>query len=396
MLEIIYSAMIYFVVFSSSSCLFWVGQKLYAYGRRTYIQRKAVFLLAVLIPCLLAGFRANSVGIDVEVYIVPNMRTANSLWSRSFADCCTALNMAPEYLYMLLVYLCSRVTTDEGLLLFWIQFFTIAPIALAAIQMRKILSIPLVMATYLFFFYNNTLNMMRQSISCAFILLGAVYFLKKYRFDVKTVACFLSACLFHKSGIIGVIGACTLCYVPTLKLKRWVYAVIYGCIVLIPVIATPIFELLNSYGWLSERYVSYADIFLYRTGRQDWFFDSPFTPRFILTTLCLLARLIIPCLYLRHHRYADDLQITTVRSAAICGTLIYLIVQFAMRTIYGNRLSVFFDFFFILLVPYAAQTQGKRRGNRRFVLWAMIIVYWILWVLVLGWSGESHIYAFRF
>ena len=137
-----------------------------------------------------------------------------------------------------------------------------------------------------------------------------------------------------------------------------------------------------------------SNIFLYRTGRQDWFIESPFTIGFTATTLCLLARIAIPCLCLRHRKYFDDAEITSVQSAAICGTAIYLIVQYSMRTIYGNRLSAFFDLFLVLLVPYAV--QGTNKKMKKIILWMMIIVFWILWIMVLKWSGETSIYEFRF
>ena len=360
--------------------------------------RKIFLCVGILLPCLLAGLRANSVGIDVEVYIVPNMRAACSPHVHSFIDCFKALDMAPEYLYMLLVYFCSRFTADAGLLLFMIQFFTIVPLALAAWKLRDRISLPLAMGTYLFCFYNTTLNMMRQSVACAFILLGAVYCLENgVKLNKKSIICFVIACLFHKTGIIGVIGIYTICKISVARLKRWTYIVVYACIVLIPVVLTPIFEWMNNWGmwgWMRERMMSYADIFLYQTVGTDWIFESPFTLRFTLTTLCLLARIVIPCLCLRHCKYFNDATITSVCSTAICGTLIYLIVQYSIRTIYGNRISAFFDMFFVLLVPYAV--QGRNKKTKRMILWIMIIVFWILWVMVLKWSGESHVYKFRF
>lgn len=391
------SALIYLITFLSSTGLFWAGQRLYAYNRSGVgiILRKFIFFLAVLIPSLLAGFRANSVGIDIRAYIIPNMRTARSFQVRSLSDCFAALDMAPEYLYMFLVYICSRITADEGLLLFMVQFLTIAPIALAAIKLRRELSIPLTMATYLFCFYNNTLNMMRQSVTCAFILLGAVFLFKNdMKMNSKTVTCFVIAVLFHKSALMGIIPIYVLCKVSTLRLKRWAYIMIYGACILVPVISTPVFELLDSWGWVSENIASYADIFLYRTGRQDWFVENVFSIGFIGMTLCLLGRIAVPCFYLRHCGYFDDAGITTVRSAALCGTMINLIVFYSMQTIYGNRLSVFFDLFLVLLVPFAA--RGKRKKEKRVVLWTMVITFWILYVIVLKWSGESDIYRFRF
>ena len=112
------SIMIYLSTFSISILLFWIGQNLYGYELKVIILRKIIFFLAVLIPSILAGVRANSVGIDVKVYIVSDMRMACSVSTHSFVDCCVALDRAPEYLYLFLVYVSSLFTTDEGFLLF--------------------------------------------------------------------------------------------------------------------------------------------------------------------------------------------------------------------------------------------------------------------------------------
>lgn len=395
--EIIGSAFIYLCAFSCSIGLAWIGQRMYAYGKRWAIFRKAVIFSAVLVPSLLAGFRANSVGYDVSGYIIHNMRTAATSSIHSFADCCKALDMAPEYLYMFLVYICSRFTSDEGLLLFFIQLFTIGPTALAAIQLRKEISIPLAMATYLFCFYNNTLNMMRQSVACAFILLGISYmFNNNMKFNAKAVVSFVVACLFHKSAIWGLLCILVLCKVSTMKLKRRAYFAIYALIILVPILATPAFELLNSMGLMSERFISYADIFLYKTGRQDWFIESSFSIGYIAMQLCWIGKIAVPCYYLRHYKYFDDPKITSIRSAAICGTLIYLIILNTMNTIYGNRLSAFFDFFLVLLIPYAVQGKGKNKKIKTVMLYLTVIVFWILCTMMLEWSGGTHIYKFRF
>ena len=125
MIELLSSALIYIFTFSASLAIFWIGQKTCSNNKRVNILSKIILFIAVLLPSLLAGMRDNSVGIDVEVYIVRDMKTACSLQVQSLTDCFAALDRAPEYLYMLLVYICSRITADEGLLLFFIQFFTI-------------------------------------------------------------------------------------------------------------------------------------------------------------------------------------------------------------------------------------------------------------------------------
>ena len=55
------SIIIYMLMFLTSIALFWIGQKLYDYGSRIAILGKIILFLAVLVPSILAGVRANSV-----------------------------------------------------------------------------------------------------------------------------------------------------------------------------------------------------------------------------------------------------------------------------------------------------------------------------------------------
>ncbi len=389
------SIMIYLSTFSMSILLFWIGQKLYDYGPKTVILRKIIFFLAALVPSILAGIRANSVGIDVKGYIVPDMRMACSMSIHSFSDCCHVLDRAPEYLYMFLVYVSSLFTADEGLLLFLIQFFTIAPIALAVINLREEISVPLAMGTYLFCFYNNTLNMMRQSIAIAFILLGAVYIFKNdMRLNAKAIVCMIVACLFHKSGIIGVLAVYTICKIETVKLRKWVYRIICVCLILIPVIITPFFEFLESRNLVNDVYSYYANIFLYKSIKRDWFLESPFTLGVTAMVLCWIARVAVPCFLLWRNKFENNIKERIICYMAVGGTAIYLIVLYTMSTIYGSRVSAFFDIFIVLLVPFAVHKPNKRM--KRLILWLMIFGFWLIYVILLRWSGESDIYEFRF
>ena len=55
--------MIYLVMFSTSSFLFWIAEH-----TRKKIKRKWLVILAVLLPAILAGCRADNIGTDVLVY----------------------------------------------------------------------------------------------------------------------------------------------------------------------------------------------------------------------------------------------------------------------------------------------------------------------------------------
>jgi hypothetical protein len=353
--------------------------------------RNIIFILAILIPCLIAGFRANQVGVDVEVYIVPSVEKA--FYCNSFFDVCSVLNMGNEYFYMFLVYICTRFSSDCGLLLFMIQFFTIVPIALAVMELRKEISISIAMCVYFFYFYNNSLNMMRQSVCAAFILLGSVYLIKKEaKINLKTLICFLLAFLFHNSAIIGIICVWILIKITYSNKSVYYKYVIFTMIVAIPTILPILVEKLNSWGFLSEKYLIYANIFLYHTVDKNYFVN-PFSLRILVD---VFARIIIVffSLYFYNEKNAKklDLKYTSLKTLTINGLLIYLVILFTMKTVYGMRISFFMDLFSILLLAYSV--NGKNNVLKKIVIILFMFIYWYLWVMIGGWSG-SNMYEFR-
>ena len=70
--------MIYILCFVASTFLFYISKSQY---KRT---RLCIDCIAILIPCVLAALRANTVGTDVGVYLEPMFRVANN--STSFRD----------------------------------------------------------------------------------------------------------------------------------------------------------------------------------------------------------------------------------------------------------------------------------------------------------------------
>ncbi len=391
--ERIYSIVLYIVVFFCTIGCFWLGEQLGPRGEKGAFCRKALFLLGILLPCLLAGLRADSVGRDVSVYIVPNIKAARAAHG-GFPGVCKALDMAPEYLYMVLVYLTTRITDDAGLLLFLIQLLTFLPIVISAIRLKKEVSIPLAVAAYLFCFYHQTLNIMRQSMACSFILLGTAYlFCNDMKLNFKTILAYLCAAFLHKTGIFGVVTVYALCRLSTAKTRRKLYYLIYAAIILVPVILPLLFTYLSSLGLLSQHYLWYGDVFLYRRGvPAQWLMKSPFSPWATAIVLLLIWRTGIPCFY-TYINGIHNPRIASVRSISICGLLMYVVIHYAYSTIYGERLALPYAFFVILLVPYAA--QGKLRMQKKTVLLLAMFVFWFCYTFILGLDGRAGVYEFR-
>ena len=58
--------MIYIIIFAVSSLFLWLSEK-----SKSRYTRKIFAFIAILLPCILAGMRADTIGTDVKVYVEP-------------------------------------------------------------------------------------------------------------------------------------------------------------------------------------------------------------------------------------------------------------------------------------------------------------------------------------
>ena len=150
--------MIYVICFAISLSLFFFSR-----NQNKQI-RTIIDVIALFIPCLIAGIRANTVGTDVSVYLEPmiaNARNAQnfseyflSSWKqgwviRGVSDI--------EIGFSVLVYLIIKLFNSRYVLQFVIQMLTIVPIYIG-LRQRNERNLWIGMLVYFCMFYNNSLN----------------------------------------------------------------------------------------------------------------------------------------------------------------------------------------------------------------------------------------------
>lgn len=174
-------------------------------------RRKEYFIffsvIALLIPCLLAGFRAETVGTDVLVYVKPMVEAAknadgfkdywNSSWFSVWRD---KFVYEHEIGFAALVFAVTKLTGSLPMVLFAIQAVTVVPIFAALAKNRKNAPVWPGMLVYYLLYYNSTLNMMRQWMAMGLLLL-AFRMLSDKRYGWCAVWTLL-AITFHYSAII--------------------------------------------------------------------------------------------------------------------------------------------------------------------------------------------------
>lgn len=357
----------------------------------------------ILLITLVAAFRGDSVGVDTTVYpdqYLSCARGYSSIFS-FFNDPATTPGSEP--LNGILVWICSRLSTDKWPLLLFYQLLTVLPVYYALLSLKDRLSPSLGMAVYLFVFYNNSLNMMRQSVACAFLLLAFAFLIADRKFTLRFVLTCAVAALFHKSGLYGIALLLAVSFVANADKSAKKY-IAYILILISPVLLNVVLTSLISAGLVSQRVSDYADIFLYKTYDKDWFVN-PFGT-FSLTYLVIYAGLLFCPRLISLVRDRDRLQENTgvhgldssklkryLWNLNCSGYLLYAVLLFSFQTVYGIRFSIFFDFLFIISLPLACGLQHDK--TKRLTLIIVLAVFWGIWIQVLGWSG-SQLYLFSF
>ena len=170
--------MVYIICFLISSLFFWLSEKQ---------KKNTVFFasIAIFIPCFLAGIRADSVGTDVSVYLEPMILNAKSAqnfqsyllssWQQGWVV--RGVNDI-EIGFSFLVYSIIKLFNSRHVLQFVIQALTIIPIYIGLVK-RKEKNLWIGMLVYFCFFYNISLNIMRQAIAMAFVFCAFQYLMEK-------------------------------------------------------------------------------------------------------------------------------------------------------------------------------------------------------------------------
>ncbi len=196
---------IYLIMFGLSCFFIYIGEK-----NNNKKIGKFFYFFALILPCILAGMRANTIGTDVKIYGLPIYKCAE--FSNGFTNFLGMFVRSAKYVkdyeigFILIEYLGCKIFNSFQIVLFLIQLLIIIPIYYG-IKCNEDLKGKKCWAflVFYFMFYNTGLNLMRQYIGLAFLFLGTnllLYSTKKN--NIKFFICLIIACLFHTSSILGI------------------------------------------------------------------------------------------------------------------------------------------------------------------------------------------------
>ena len=351
-------------------------------------KRQGIFysFLAIFTPSLLAGLRADTVGKDVLMYAVRTFDLANtSTLAETFQ-----LTTEPVG-YTLLAYITSLFADDAGAFLFTSEVMVIAPIYLIAYKYRATTPMWQTMCAYMFLFYNNSFNVMKQSVSAVFVMLFYIYMKEKK--PRKMVACFLVAFSFHFSAVFGLVFIFVSMFLNGKSNKETKITFVVVCL-LVTINLKHICRLLLALSLMPEKYSKNIEA-VFSMDTTVYLRIVGFNTHVFFDWAYRLMLIIIPLYCIRKTKLEVDVHI---KFLPVLGFIFYTYVLLFFKTIYGIRISLYCDMFTLLLIPLITKTfrhkkiEDKLRVNAGYI--AFIGAYWFVWVMIYGWSGSNH-YIFR-
>lgn len=126
--------------------------------------------ISILLPVLLAGFRDFSIGIDVENYLYKDYYWVG-VRTRDFWDYLRYYHSLGrgEYVFVFLLAILGKLTANFRVFLFLSHTVIITTMYVGAWRQRKSADPALIMMLFYLFFFNHSLNIIRQYMAMAMI-----------------------------------------------------------------------------------------------------------------------------------------------------------------------------------------------------------------------------------
>ncbi len=356
------------------ACYGAIGLLLYKFEKHNH--KKAILIICILVLSLLAGFRDQTIGVDVRIY-------AKGVCSA--ADRVSSLKEAEEYLFQSALHKINGIETGYLLMaligekvfggLFGVLFITslITNIGIFAglYRIREHISFDVAIMIYCFMFYQHTYNMMRQWMAIAVVIFGI-----KYIYDrrlIKYIAVILIAMLFHRSAFIGMGLYVIALYMdrPRSRMRQLTVlaAVVFGVAFFQTIVQTMVFS-----GILTAKYLPYA------MGNSV----SIFLPELIIRTppILLCGLLYVPLKQNDEH-HAFWFLIMLVETAI---SQLHSVMDFA------TRIGAYFTVGQIIEMSMACKLGEQKQ---RFIVKSLVILYAVLyWFVIYIYFGYNETFPY--
>ncbi len=253
--------MVYIICFILTPLFTYLADKQFEKGNK--INGLLFMFLALLIPSLVAGFRATNVGRDSGAYVTPAINNALSMDFKTYMQSPINFDGYLEAGYRILIYGLAHISSSTNFSMFILQFLTILFVSLFAYKNRNKMNMTFVMIIYMLLWYCMSFTFMRQSLAIAIILYSTTFFEKKQFF--KTLLLYLLAISIHIVSVVSII-IYGLMFISQSNLSIKKKKIIYFLYFVLLVISTLCFEQIvyfftNIISILPDKYYAYTQFY---------------------------------------------------------------------------------------------------------------------------------------
>lgn len=367
--------MIYLIVFFSSFLFIKLGNRIEKNKKR--VIALIFYGIGLLIPAILAGIRDYTIGTDVMVYGNAWFdRAVDSSNLRDYIHWGVISQVGVGYL--LLNYLVAIVSDNPHVFYFVLALVINILIFKGVHSCKEYINIDFAMLIFFLLFYNNTLNLLRQSLAIAIIMSGFGYVINKKLFKYIIVVVF--AGMTHSTAFLGIL----IYFIYNIQFSKYrslvktgIICALLGCIVLYQGIVS----FLVSKGIILSRYGSYSDV---QTGGGK------------MVRICLFCLPAILLFYFVYKKVKKDIWYNFGGMILLFST--FLSVLLFVNSI-ASRIAMYFDIYYIVLIPVFAKRVNLSTGKNRVLVknYSQIflgIFYVFYWWMVYVYQGQAATYPF--
>lgn len=369
---------IYIFVFMVSCFLLYIGD-----GVRNRFISKSCVLVGILLPSLLAGLRADSIGTDVTIYGISFFeRAINSSSVLEFINKQILLGHS-DIGFNILVYISPIFSKDYHFGLFLFELITIILIYLGIKKCEKRYNTPVWLGMLLYYLclYNASLNIMRQNIAVAIAFYAFTYVWdKKYK---EYIALMIMAFLVHSSAIVGIVPFLMYIFMQKVSESSERKQLFRGLIFLLAVFiviagSSRIVETLVNMGIFRANYLNYLQGGSYSTvteGRS-------------VSIAVLFFQLIYLAIYFLHYRMLNKRNMNSLFFTMISAMVLLISCFGPLFAEYISRLSYYF--IPLQMVGLANTLMLYKKNSQPIWIFLIIVLVFATWMrtyVILGYHA---------
>lgn len=366
----------YFAAFTVSALLCLTGEH---YSKQRNRKLAGLFFaLAVLTVSILAGVRDLSIGTDIWTYGEYSFMAARE--STNIVQYFRAQSML-DPVYNLLTYLVSRFADNSHWLYFFIGLFIYSFTMMGILNYKDKISVTVAWLCFLFLYYGDTLNTMRQFMGIAVAFWGMKYAMEgRYK---KYLLITFFAVLCHDTAIISIPIAAVF-----IILKKSDKLLIKALIVLAALVCCVFY--------------SYLTGLLVRFGLIDAKYTRYISSGFSLDLNPLILRLpFFLCILFFYKSFCCRERAGGIRKLSdpyegdfLVIMLILEMLISQMRSIMPTLYRVSFMFGMYRMVAYSRVASAVKKDNRIIITTVLLVYLIVVWVYQNVIQGNNEIYPF--